>query len=127
MHPEIDKPPDVNDARAKVARDLAELQKFHVMLAADAQALKNFSANGAGITEIKLAYEMLEQYVAMTDAFLENMRGRFEARMGVLRRAEPQVEGKPGRPDLAPGHTIFWLEFSRLSSVLRRIAKRAEL
>jgi hypothetical protein len=37
------------------------------------------------------------------------------------------VDGKPNQPDLAPGHTEFWLEFSRLTAVLRRIAKRAEV
>jgi len=120
-------PPDLTEARARLVRHLAELQKFHVTLAADAQSLKTFSTNGAGINEIRLAYEMLEQYVAMTDAFLENMRGRFEARLGVLRRAEPVAVGKPGQPDFAPGHTTFWLEFSRLTSVLRRIARRAEV
>lgn len=119
--------PDVAEARAKLARHLAELQKFHIMLASDAQSLKIFSVQGSGITEIRLAYEMLEQYVAMSDAFLENMRGRFDARLGVLRRAEPQVSGKPAQPELAPGHTLFWLEFSRLTSVLRRMSRRAEL
>jgi hypothetical protein len=119
--------PDVIEARNRLARHLGELQKFHVLLAADSQSLKAFSNSGAGLTEIRLAYEMLEQYLAITDAFLENMRGRFEARMGLLRRAEPQVEGKPGRAELAPGHTQFWLEFSRLSSVLRRINRRGEM
>jgi hypothetical protein len=127
MQQDLTHAPSAADMRAKLARDLAELQKFHVMLAADSQSLKAFSTNGNGIQEIKLAYEMLEQYVAMTDAFLENMRGRFDARLGVLRRAEPQLEGKPGHPDQAPGHTVFWLEFSRLTAVLRRIAKRGEL
>jgi hypothetical protein len=89
--------------------------------------LKKFGNNGGGLAEIRLAYEVLEQYLAQTDSFLENMRARFEARLGVLRRAEPQLEGKPNQPDMAPGHTEFWLEFSRLTSVLRRISRRAEL
>jgi hypothetical protein len=118
---------DETDARAKLARHLAELQRFHIMLASDARALKAFSVNGSGLSEIRLGYELLEQYVAMTDAFLENMRGRFEARLGLLRRAEPRVDGKPDSPDLAPGHTVFWLEFSRLTAMLRRISRRAEL
>jgi hypothetical protein len=116
-----------SDARARMVRQLAELQKFHVMLAGQSRSLKKFGNNGGGLAEIRLAYEMLEQYLAQTDSFLENMRARFEARLGVLRRAEPQLEGKPNQPDMAPGHTEFWLEFSRLTSVLRRISRRAEL
>jgi hypothetical protein len=117
----------LTEARARMVRHLAELQKFHVMLAAQSRGLKQFGNNGAGLAEIRLGYEMLEQYLAQTDAFMENMRARFETRLGVLRRAEPQVDGKPNQPDLAPGHTEFWLEFSRLTAVLRRIAKRAEV
>ncbi len=116
-----------SDARARMARQLAELQRFHVVLAGQTRSLKKFGNNGAGLAEIRLAYEMLEQYLAQTDSFLENMRARFESRLGVLRRAEPQMEGKPNQPDMAPGHTEFWLEFSRLTSVLRRISRRAEL
>jgi hypothetical protein len=127
MQHHSDHPPEASAVRQKMTRDLAELHKLHLTLASDSQALKAFSADGHGITEIWLAYEMLEQYLAMSDAFLENMRGRFEARLGVLRRAEPQLEGKPGKADMAPGHTAFWMEFSRLSSVLRRIAKRSEM
>lgn len=115
------------DARARLARHLAELQKFHVLLAGQSQSLKKFGNNGAGLCEIRLAYELLEQYLAQSDAFLENMRARFDARLGVLRRAEPLLDGKPNQPDLAPGHTEFWMEYSRLTAVLRRIAKRAEL
>ncbi len=116
-----------NDARARLARHLAEMQKFHVVLAGQSQSLKKFGNNGAGLAEIRLAYEMLEQYLAQSDAFLENMRARFEARLGVLRRAEPLLDSKPNQPDLAPGHTEFWLEFSRLTAVLRRISNRANL
>ncbi len=126
MQQELSSSPDVAEARSRMARHLAELQKLHVVLATDARSLKAFSTDGAGIAEIKLGYELLEQYLAMTEAFLENMHGRFEARLGVLRRAEPQVEGKAGRAEQAPGHTQFWLEFSRLTAVLRRIAKRVE-
>ncbi len=116
---------DVGDARANLAAQLAELQRVHVALATTSRSLKAFSNDGRGLAEIRLAYEMLEQYLAMSEAFLENMRGRFEARLGLLRRAEPQLEGKPGKPELAPGHTQFWLEFSRLTSVLRRLARQA--
>ena len=115
--------PDVTEAREKLATHLAELQRVHVLLAAGSRSLKDFSVDGRGLAEIRLGYEMLEQYLAMSDAFLENMRGRFEARLGLLRRAEPQLEGKPGKADQAPGHTSFWLEFSRLTSVLRRIPR----
>ncbi len=127
MQQNSDHPPEVAAIRQKMTRDLAELHKLHLTLASDSQSLKAFSNSGNGISEIWLGYELLEQYLAMSDAFLENMRGRFEARLGVLRRAEPQLEGKPGKAELAPGHTAFWMEFSRLSSVLRRIAKRSEL
>ena len=120
-------PIDVVDARTRVARHLVELQKLHLALASDSQSLKEFSTNGGGLTEIRLGYELLEQYLATSDAFLENMRGRFEARLGVLRRAEPQVEGKPGHAQQAPGHTQFWLEFSRLTAVLNRISRRSGL
>jgi len=117
----------MTDARVRMARHLAELQKFHVALAMHSSAMKKFGNNGEGLAEIRLAYEMLEQYMAQTDSFLENMRGRFDARLGVLRRAEPQLDGRPNRADMAPGHNEFWLEFSRLTSVLRRIAKRSEV
>ncbi|MDR3524819.1 MAG: hypothetical protein P4L66_12040 [Acetobacteraceae bacterium] len=117
----------LSDARLRMVRQLAEFQKFHVALAVQSSALKKFGNNGEGLAEIRLAYEMLEQYLAQTDAFLENMRGRFDARLGVLRRAEPQLDGRPNRADMAPGHNEFWLEFSRLTAVLRRIARRSEL
>jgi hypothetical protein len=119
--------PDISEARARLARHLSELHKLHVVLASDSQSLKDFSQNGNGLAEIKLGSELLEQYLAMSDAFLENMRGRFEARLGTLRRAEPQLEGKPGKAEHAPGHTQFWLDYSRLTSVLRRISRRAEM
>jgi hypothetical protein len=117
----------VAEARARMVRHLAELQRFHVQLAGLASAAKKFGNNGEGLAEIRLGYEMLEQYIAQTDAFLENMRGRYEVRLGVLRRGEPTVAGRPNQADLAPGHNEFWLEFSRLSAVLRRIARRAEM
>ena len=116
----------VAEARTKLVRQLAEMQRFHVQLAGLASLAKKFGNNGDGLVEIRLGYEMLEQYIAQSDAFLENMRGRFDARLGVLRRAEPLVGGRPNQADIAPGHNEFWLEFSRLSAVLRRIARRAE-
>jgi len=127
MSQELDGPPDVEEARKNIADHLAQAQKLHTLFAEDSQALKQLGNSGLGASEIKLAYEMLEQYLAISDAFVENMRGRFEARLDFLRRSEPLVEGKPGTAALAPGHTLFWLEFSRLTAVLRRIARRSEL
>ena len=117
---ELSNDEQARDVRGRIVLHLAEMQKIHVMLANDMRLLKSLS-NG---DEIRLGYEMLEQYVAISDAFLENMRGRFEARMGLLRRGEPQQGSKP---EWSPGHAMFWLEFSRLGSVLRRISHRAEI
>jgi hypothetical protein len=64
---------------------------------------------------------MLEQYLGASGAFLENMRGRFEARLGLLRRGEPRIGANP---EDAPGHGAFWLGFSRLCVVLRRAGGR---
>lgn len=122
-----DEHPNVAEARARCARHLAELQRVHLELAADTRSLKAFGDGGSGLAEIQVTYEVLEQYLSMSDAFLENMRGRYETRLGLLRHTEPLLDGKPHHPDLAPGHAFFWLEFSRLTSVLRRIARRAEL
>ncbi len=72
--------------------------------------------------EIELATQLLEQYLAATDAFLENMRARYEARLGLLRRGEPQAGPKA---EHAPGHGTFWLGFSRLCAVLKRAERRA--
>jgi hypothetical protein len=124
---ELDQHADVAEARRNLTEHLAQAQKLHILFAEDSQALKLLGKNGFALSEIKLAYEMLEQYLAISDAFVENMRGRFEARLEFLRRSEPKVDGKPGREELAPGHTLFWLEFSRLTAVLRRIARRSEL
>ena len=121
-----DKCPDVTEARVKLAEQLAELQRVHLDLAASSRSLKALGNDGQALAEIRLGYEMLEQYIAISDAFLENMHGRFEAQLAFLRRAEPQADGKPGKPDLAPGHTLFWLEFSRLTSVLRRMPRHVE-
>ena len=109
---------EAREARERLARHLAELHKLHVMLAEDSRALKRFSTGGHPLVEIQLSSELLEQYLAASGAFLENMRGRFEARLAVLRRGEPLVNGKP---ENAPGHAPFWLAFSRLCAVLRRV------
>ncbi len=111
------------EARLAIARHLAELHRLHLALAEDSRGLKRFTAEGRPGIEIEIAAEMLEQYVAASDAFLENMRGRFEARLGLLRRGEPQTGG---RPEDAPGHGAFWYGYSRLCATLRRIARRVE-
>lgn len=110
------------EARLRMARHLAELHRLHVALAEEGRALKRFTTEGQAAVEIEIASEMLEQYLAGTGAFLENMRGRFEARLGLLRRGEP---ANGGRPEMAPGHGAFWLGFSRLCAVLRRAGRRA--
>ena len=111
------------DAREGLARHLAELHRVHIALANDSRALKGFTAADQAQTEIELASAMLEQYLAASGAFLENMRGRFEARLGLLRRGEPVVNGSR---DAAPGHAAFWLAFSRLCAVLRRVQRHVD-
>ncbi len=109
--------------RERLARHLAEMYRVQLTLAEDSRALKRFTTAGEPTIEIELASEMLEQYLAASNAFLENMRGRFEARLTLLRRGEP-AQGLH-RED-APGHGAFWLSFSRLCSVLRRVGRAAE-
>ena len=110
---------DAREARLRVARHLAELRRLHLVLLGESRALKTLPAG----VEIEVAADLLEQYLADTGAFLENMRGRLEARLPLLRRGEPLLNG---RPEDAPGHGAFWLGFSRLCAVLRRAARRAE-
>jgi hypothetical protein len=111
------------EARLAIARHLAELHKLHLALAADSRRLKTLTHEGKGQAEIEIAAEMLEQYMAATGAFLENMRGRYEARLAVLRRAEPRgAEIAPGQG--AAGHGVFWYAFSRLCAALRQAERR---
>lgn len=112
---------ELRETRARLARHLAELHKLHLALLAEARGWKRYSLNGQARQEIELAADLLEQYLSASDAFQENMRGRLEARLGLLRRGEPLVNGKP---DDAPGHGGFWLAFSRLCAVLRRVERR---
>lgn len=114
---------EVREARMRLTRHLTELHRLHLTLLAETRGLKRFTSAGRANAEIEITAEVLEQYLSATDAFLENMRGRVEARLGLLRRGEPLVNG---RPDDAPGHGAFWLMFSRLCAVLRRAARRAE-
>lgn len=115
---------DAREARLRIARDLAELHRLHLALAQESRALKRFTLAGRAGIEIEIAAEMLEQYLGSSAAFLENMRGRFEARLGLLRRGEPRGGASP---EDAPGHGAFWLGFSRLCAVLRRAGSRAEV
>jgi hypothetical protein len=114
---------NVRDARARLARHLAEMQRTQMALASESRSWKAFTTNGHATAEIELAWEMLENYLAMSDAFLENMRGRLDARLSLLRRGEPVLNG---HAELAPGHASFWLDFSRLQAVLRRIGARLD-
>jgi hypothetical protein len=111
------------DLRVAIARHLAELHRLNLALAADSRALKTLTLDGKGQAEIEIAAEMLEQYMAATGAFLENMRGRYEARLPLLRRAEPHgAELSPGQG--ASGHGPFWYAFSRLCLALKQAQRR---
>jgi hypothetical protein len=117
------RPDEVRAMRERLARHLADLHRVQLALAEDSRALKRFTTAGDPVVEIDLAAEMLEQYLAASSAFLENMRGRFEARLALLRRGEP-AQGL--RREDAPGHGAFWLSFSRLCAVLHRAGRAAE-
>ncbi len=118
---------EIRAMRALLARHLAELHRAQLTLAEDSRTLKRFTTAGDPLVEIELASEMLEQYLAASNAFLENMRGRFEARLALLRRGEPAQGTSQGmRRVEAPGHGAFWLAFSRLCAVLRRVGHAAE-
>ena len=112
---------EVRETRLRIARHLAELHRLHLALAQDSRTLKRFTLAGRPGYEIEIAAELIEQYLGSSDAFLENMRGRFESRLGLLRRGEPR---QGTEPDDAPGHGAFWLAFSRLCAVLRRAGAR---
>ena len=118
---------DTRIARERLARHLADLHRLYLVLAEDSRSLKTFTTAGQPLTEIELASELLEQYLAASNAFLENMRGRYEARLALLRRGEPaQGQAQGLRREDAPGHGAFWLAFSRLCAVLRRAGRAAE-
>jgi hypothetical protein len=114
----------IRESRGRLAKHLVELHRLHLLLANEARSMKAFSFDGRAHAEIEVASEMLEQYLASSNAFLENMRGRFDARLALLRRGEPVANGN--RED-APGHAEFWLAFSRLTAVLRRVSRCAEV
>jgi len=111
------------EARQRVARHLQDLHRLHLVMAEESRALKRFTTAGQARIEIEVAAELVEGYLGASAAFLENMRGRFEARLPLLRRGEPAFGG---RPDQAPDHGAFWLGFSRLCAVLRRAGRHAE-
>lgn len=112
---------EVREARMRCARLLTDLHRLHLALAEECRGLKRFTLAGRPSAEIEVTAELLEQYLSASDAFLENMRGRMEARLGLLRRGEPVANG---RAEGAPGHGAFWLGFSRLCAALRRIEGR---
>ncbi|MFZ4410656.1 MAG: hypothetical protein ACOYOH_25155 [Paracraurococcus sp.] len=112
---------EAREVRLSIARHLADLHRLHLALSQDSRALKRFTLAGRPGFEIEIAAELIEQYLGSSDAFLENMRGRFEARLGLLRRGEPR---QGPEPEDAPGHGAFWLAFSRLCAVLRRAGAR---
>jgi len=114
-------PDDPREARARLLRHMTELHRLHLALLADMRGLKRFTTEGRPLVETELVSETLEQYLSATDAFLENMRGRMEARLSLLRRGEPVANG---RAEDAPGHGGFWLLFSRLCALLRRIERK---
>ena len=112
---------EARETRLRIARHLADLHRLHLALSQDSRALKRFTLAGRPGFEIEIAAELIEQYLGSSDAFLENMRGRFEARLDLLRRGEPRLGANP---EDAPGHGAFWLSFSRLCAVLRRAGGR---
>ncbi len=114
----------VRVSRDRLARHLVELHRLHLLLADEARSMKAFAFDGRARAEIELASEMLEQYLTASNAFLENMHGRFDARLAVLRRGELAANGNH---EDAPDHAEFWLAFSRLTAVLRRASRRAEV
>jgi hypothetical protein len=104
--------------RRRIAEHVDALHDLHLALGEDARALKSLTAEGQPLAEMELAAEMLEAYGTATGAFLENMRGRFEARLPLLRRSEPRAaEGEEG-------HAGFWYAFSRLNVALRQAERR---
>lgn len=111
------------EARQAIARHLAELHRLHLALAADSRALKGLTATGRALDEIEIAAELLEDYMAASNAFLENMRGRFEARLPLLRRSEPR-ETEVAAGQGGTGHGAFWYAFSRLAVALRHAERR---
>ncbi len=106
------------DARRRIAHRLVELQQTLLALSEDSRALKTFGTGGHEQTELEIAAELIEQFLGITGAFAENLRGRYESRLALLRRGEPLLDGKP---DHAPGHAAFWMAFSRLRAALRRL------
>lgn len=117
-------PDKAREARLSIARHLADLHRLHIALAADSRNLKGLTTEGRPVAEIEIAAEMLEQYMAASAAFLENMRGRFESRLGLLRRGDPKGEELvPGQGPI--GHGPFWYAFSRLCAALRMAERRS--
>jgi hypothetical protein len=103
--------------RNRIAKHTSELSRTYLLIVEELRALK---PQGDQRAEMQIAAEVFEETMAIHGAFLENMRGRFEARLGLLRRGEPLSNGKA---ELSPEHGAFWMEFSRLCAALRRAEK----
>jgi hypothetical protein len=114
-------PEHAQEARRRIAHRLIEVQTVLLALSEDTRGLKQLTVAGHPTAEIEIAAETIEQFLVITGAFAENIRGRFEARLGVLRRGEPVSDGKPDR---GPRHGTFWMAFSRLSAAVRRLEGR---
>lgn len=99
---------EARETRLRIAHHLAELHRVHLALAQESRGLKRFTLDGRAGTEIEIAAEMLEQYLGASSAFLENMRGRFEARLDLLRRASHGSAPTPRtRRAMAPSGSAF--------------------
>lgn len=70
-----------------------------------------------------IAVGMSAQDFGSSAAFSETMRGRFEARLGLLGPDGPRTRAKPQD---TPGHGASWRGFSRLCVVPHRAASPAE-
>lgn len=109
-------------ARGRIARLLGEIQQAQLRLVQETRSLKALTAEGSPRAELDIVTEALEVYMSQNAAVLENLRGRMETRLGVIRRLEPVVNGTP---ESSPGHGPFWLSYSRLCAALRRAGEIA--
>ena len=91
------------EARARVLARLEERHRLHLALVEESRGLKRFTTEDRARAEIEIATGMLEGYLAATAAFLENRRGRYEARLPLLRRGDPpSAHARTRRRNMAP-------------------------